>query len=110
VYQGKVSPEVVELYVRRLSEPGALTAAFNWYRALEPGIRLVPLAGRIEVPTLYIWSTEDMACGSVAAHATEAWVDAPYRFEVLEGRSHWVTHECAAETNRLLLEHLGQRS
>lgn len=101
VYEGKVPPDRVELYVQRLSEPEALTAAFNWYRALEPGIKLVPLAGRITVPTLYVWSTNDMA--------TASWVDAPYRFEVLEGLTHWVPEEAASETNRLLLQHLGQR-
>ena len=42
-------------------EPGALTAALNWYRAIEP--RSLADVGPITVPTLYVWSTEDIALG-----------------------------------------------
>ena len=34
------------------------------------------------------------------------WVDGPYRFEVLEGVSHWIPEEAADRLNALLVEHL----
>lgn len=102
VYEGKVPAAIVDENVRRLGEPGALTAALNWYRALGHG----PQPGPIEVPTLYVWSTADLALGATAAHATGRHVTGPYRFEILEGRSHWLPEEAAADIAPLLLDHL----
>ncbi|HEX6310477.1 MAG TPA: alpha/beta hydrolase, partial [Acidimicrobiia bacterium] len=92
-------------YVRVLTEPGAMTAALNWYRALDRGV--VERMGPITTPTLFAWSTEDPALGRVAAEETAALVDGPYRFEVLEGVGHFVPEEAPGELNRLLVEHLG---
>ena len=102
IYGGRIPPSRVEEYVQRLSEPGALTAALNWYRSGRPATR----AGRISVPTMYVWSTEDVALGSVAALATADWVSGPYRFEMLEDVSHWVPEEAPEHLTALLLEHL----
>jgi len=33
-------------------------------------------------------------------------VEGPYRFEVLEGVSHWVAETASDDLNRVLLEHL----
>lgn len=108
VYEGKVPADRVELFVARLSQPGALTAAFNWYRALDPGILLIPLAGRVTTPTLYVYSTADMAIGPDAAKASGEWVDAPYRFEILDGTTHWIPEEAADQATSMLLEHIRQ--
>lgn len=89
--------------VERMSEPGAMTAALNWYRAMGVGLAAV---GQITVPTLYVWSTGDVAIGREGAEGTRAYVDARYRFEVLEGVSHWIPEEVPEVLNRLLLEHL----
>ncbi len=89
--------------VERMSAPGALTAALNWYRAMNARLALV---GPIEVPTLFVWSTADVALGREGAEATAAHVRGPYRFEVLEGVSHWIPEEAPDVLNRLLLEHL----
>ncbi|GAA3462578.1 alpha/beta fold hydrolase [Saccharothrix longispora] len=102
MFEWRVPPSRVDEYVRRLSEPGALTAALNWYRAGRPGGR----AGKVTVPTLYAWSTEDVAFGSTAALATGDWVTGPYRFEMLEDVSHWVPEQVPELLTSLLLEHL----
>lgn len=102
MFEWKVPPSRVAEYVRRLSEPGALTAALNWYRAGRPGGK----AGKVSTPTLYVWSTEDVAFGSTAALATGDWVTGPYRFEMLEDVSHWVPEEVPEVLTSLLLEHL----
>jgi pimeloyl-ACP methyl ester carboxylesterase len=91
-------------YIRVLREPGAMTGALNYYRAT-PFQDLVD-PGPIACPTLYVWSTEDMALGREAAEATGGHVVGPYRFEVLDGVSHWVPEEGAVEFSRLLREHL----
>jgi pimeloyl-ACP methyl ester carboxylesterase len=98
------SPEDAEEYVRLLSQPGALTAALNWYRAMQPG--LVGEIGPITTPTLFVWSTNDVALGREGAEATGEYVEGPYRFEVLEDVSHWIPEQAAGDLNRLLLEHL----
>jgi pimeloyl-ACP methyl ester carboxylesterase len=101
-YAGKVPQDSAEYYVRHLSRPGALTAALNWYRAGRPDGAI----GAVDVPTLYVWSTEDSAFGPVAAQETGRWVDGPYRFETLQGVSHWIPEEAPETLSRLLLEHL----
>ena len=94
-----------ERYVHTLTQPGAMTAALNWYRASD-GADLLGL-GPITMPTMYIWSTNDPALGREAAEATADHVEGPYRFEVLEGVSHWIAEEAPSTTNALLLDHLG---
>ncbi|MEU2914969.1 alpha/beta hydrolase [Streptomyces massasporeus] len=101
-YAGKVPQDSAEGYVRHLSQPGALTAALNWYRAGRPDSAI----GVIDVPTLYVWSTEDSAFGPAAANETGRWVNGPYRFETLQGVSHWVPEEAPETLSRLLLDHL----
>jgi pimeloyl-ACP methyl ester carboxylesterase len=96
--------EDVEEYVTRLLEPGAMTAALNWYRAVD--ISSIEGLGRIVTPTMFVWSTADIALGREGAEATAKHVDGPYRFEVLEGVSHWIPEVAADELNRLLLDHL----
>ncbi|MGW2730237.1 alpha/beta fold hydrolase [Streptomyces sp. NPDC001494] len=102
LYAGKVPRDSTEAYVRHLSRPGALTAALNWYRAGRPDGAI----GVIDVPTLYVWSTEDSAFGPAAARETGQWVKGPYRFETLQGVSHWVPEEAPETLSGLLLEHL----
>jgi pimeloyl-ACP methyl ester carboxylesterase len=101
-YAEKVPQDSADAYVRHLSRPGALTAALNWYRAGRPDGAI----GVIDVPTLYVWSTGDSAFGPAAAQETERWVAGPYRFEPLQGVSHWIPEEAPETLSRLLLEHL----
>lgn len=83
--------------VQAWSQPGALTAMLNWYRALHieralapPGVAAVPelggASGRIEAPTLLLWGDDD---GSFAPSC-------------LQGLAHWVPH--------LQLEHVASGS
>ena len=95
--------EYAERYVARLRQPGAATAALNWYRAASIGSASV---GRITVPTMYVWSTGDVALGRPAAERTADHVDGPYRFEVLDGVDHWIPETVPEELNRLLLDQL----
>jgi pimeloyl-ACP methyl ester carboxylesterase len=99
----------IDTYYAKLRQPGALTAALNWYRAL-------PLTMRerqrtpISVPTLYVWSTDDVALGRKAAELTARYVAGPYRFEVLDGVSHWIPEEAPDTVVRLLLDHISRNA
>jgi pimeloyl-ACP methyl ester carboxylesterase len=86
--RGGLPDAAVERYVRRMREPGALTAALGWYRAMPWSAR--QRVGKIRVPTLHIWSTGDAFLGRAGTEDTARFVDAPYRLEVLQGVSHWI--------------------
>jgi pimeloyl-ACP methyl ester carboxylesterase len=81
----------VARYVAPLLEPGALTGALNWYRAMD--LRDAAAFPRTAVPTTYIWGEEDIAVGRAAAEACSVGVTGEYRFVPLPGVSHWVPDE-----------------
>jgi pimeloyl-ACP methyl ester carboxylesterase len=93
-----------EEYVQAMAEPGALTAALNWYRAMDGDLLddLLPVA----VPTLYVWSTRDAALGRTAAELTADWVIGLYNFEVLEGVNHWIPETAPVELSERIMAHL----
>jgi pimeloyl-ACP methyl ester carboxylesterase len=99
----EAGPEIAEQHVRVLTDPGAMTAALNYYRAWGTALDSV---GPISVPTLFLWSTDDVALGRVAAEATAEWITGPYRFEVLEGISHWIPEVVPETVSRMVLERL----
>jgi pimeloyl-ACP methyl ester carboxylesterase len=96
-------PGDVDERVGAMSRPGALTAALNWYRAIDLSLVRV---GTVSLPTLYVWSTGDVALAREGAEATAGHVDGRYRFEVLEGVSHWIPEEVPEALTRLVLEHV----
>ncbi len=105
---GGLSDEDVQVYVDLLSEPGALQAALNWYGAMSLGAAAggAPTGVTpIGMPTMFVWSTEDAALGREGAELTQKYVEGPYRFEVIEGVSHWIPEEAADQLNQLLREH-----
>ncbi|GAB4081951.1 alpha/beta fold hydrolase [Modestobacter muralis] len=101
--QGGLPPELADRYVERLRQPGALTAALNWYRAL-------PLSGTpvgtVRVPTLHLWGDGDAFLGRAATEATAQFVDAPYALEVLEGTDHWIPELAADRAAELVTAHV----
>ena len=62
--------------------------------------------GKVVVPTLYIWSTQDHALGKAAAIATGEYVTGPYCFERLEGVTHWLLEEAPDQVSALVLKHV----
>jgi pimeloyl-ACP methyl ester carboxylesterase len=101
---GGLSREAADRYVTRMREPGALTAALGWYRAL-------PLSGRdrvgkVRVPTLHLWSTGDAFLGRAATEDTARFVDAPYRLEVLDDVTHWIPELAADRVAELVTAHV----
>jgi pimeloyl-ACP methyl ester carboxylesterase len=97
----EIDPEIAEVHVRVHSSPGAMTATLNWYRAWDSSLDDTP---PITVPTLYVWSDDDVALGRTGAEATGGFVEAPYRFEVFEGLSHWIPEVAPERLAGLLVE------
>ncbi len=97
-------PDAAAEYRRVFTADGgaALTGGLNWYRANNFRAAI----GAITVPTLYVWSTADVALGREAAEGTAAEVAGPYRFEVLDDVSHWIPEVAPDALDALLLEHL----
>lgn len=96
--------EAIDEYVAALSEPGALVAAFDWYRSMSGKASAATPASSI--PTLYVWSDQDPTIGREAAEATGRIVTGPYRFVALEGVGHWIPELGAQYFTPLLLEFL----
>ncbi|WNV76796.1 alpha/beta fold hydrolase [Geodermatophilus sp. DSM 44513] len=96
--------EHADRYVARLREPGALSAALAWYRAL-PWDAGDPV-GRVRVPTLHVWSTRDVALHRAGIEASGSFVRAPYTLEVLEGLPHWIPERAPERTADLVAGHV----
>jgi pimeloyl-ACP methyl ester carboxylesterase len=101
---GGLTEEESAPHLAALSTPEALGAALNWYRAA--GGHLIQGLDPITVPTLHVWSTEDVALGREGAEATGAQVAGPYRLEVCEGIDHWIPDHAPDHLNEVLLRQL----
>jgi pimeloyl-ACP methyl ester carboxylesterase len=99
----------VEQHIEDLARPGALTASLGWYRANAaphaPGrARQLP---PVLAPTLGIWSTNDHYLDGDRMVASGGLVQGPWRYEQIEGASHWIQLDAPDQVNRLLLDWLG---
>ena len=100
--------EQVEEYLGVFSQPGALTAALNWYRAnsvLLEKRREGPRFGSVQHPTLLIWGNQDMAIGRVAVERTAQYMKGPYRLVELNA-GHWLVQEEPERVHGEILRHL----
>lgn len=98
-----LAQDKVARYLAQFDDPGAATAALNWYRAVPYGSRSRP--GPLRVPTLYVYATDDFALGRKAADLTGRYVQGPYRYEVLDGVSHWIPEEMPDQVAELVVGH-----
>ncbi len=100
----------LERYVADLSRPGALTAGLNWYRAnLAPRRELEPArpAPAVAAPALGLWSSGDNYLTEDGMLRSADHVSGPWRYERIEGASHWMQLDAPEKVNELLLEFLG---
>jgi pimeloyl-ACP methyl ester carboxylesterase len=97
-----------------LSEPGALTAGLNWYRANVPLDRLIadgpaPQLPSVSAPTMGIFGTADLYLTEDAMVRSASRVTGPWRYERLEGAGHFIPLEEPDRLNALLLDFLPLR-
>ncbi len=88
-------------YTLRMREPGALTAALNWYRALPLHL---PMAGRARVPTLLVRGAEEPFVTRQAAVLTQRFTTDDHRYVELAGAGHWLPETRAREVAGLVLQ------
>jgi pimeloyl-ACP methyl ester carboxylesterase len=99
----------IDRYLADLARPGALTAALNWYRAnLSPARELEqgPPLPAVAAPTLGLWSSGDNFLTERRMIRSADHVSGPWRYERIEGASHWLQLDKPDEVNALLVEFL----
>jgi epoxide hydrolase 4 len=99
----------IAVYKAALREPGALTAAVNYYRANVGALisRRLKSDGyarqeRIRVPALFVYGERDFAIIPETVRGVADYVDAPFREVRLARANHWVHQEYPAEVNAAL--------
>jgi pimeloyl-ACP methyl ester carboxylesterase len=102
VRPGAFTPDEIQAYVDALKQPGALTAAINWYRA---AVRRARRTGRrfrpIEAPVLVLWGDRDRYLS--AAYAAPPPDLVPHARVVHYDASHWLPCDAPDAVNEELL-------
>jgi pimeloyl-ACP methyl ester carboxylesterase len=113
IRKGSFTDEDIERYKEALRQPGALTAAINYYRANV--FRLMSRRqrsaenksdGKIQVPTLFIFGEQDFAILPETVQGIAKYVGAPYREVRIADSGHWVQNEAVDEVNSVLIDFL----
>lgn len=101
VSNGARPPDAASLirYREAWTQPGALTAMINWYRALFRQDLPIPSAGAIDIPTLLIWGDRD-PFGTRALATRSAALGRDVTVEHWPDGTHWTLHD---EPERLAL-------
>jgi pimeloyl-ACP methyl ester carboxylesterase len=95
--------EDIEKYREAWSQPGAMTAMLNWYRAAFWHRPQLTNDMRVRVPTLMLWGVNDIALSRrMARPSLDYCEDGNLIF--FPDATHWVQHEEAEEVNRHLLQ------
>ena len=107
-----LSGEDIDRYIEAWSQPGALTAMINYYRA---ALRQAPRRARsrmrlVEAPTRVIWGERDRYLGVELAEPDPGYVPNVERVVRLPEASHWVQHEEPERVSELLVEFFGGES
>ncbi|MBV7266874.1 alpha/beta fold hydrolase [Erythrobacter ani] len=99
-------PEEVRPYREAAAQPGALTAMFNYYRALirRPDARDTG-AGKVDVPTLVLWGEQDVAIDIHVLDGMNKYVS-DLTVRRYPHASHWVQQDIPDEINQALSEWL----
>jgi pimeloyl-ACP methyl ester carboxylesterase len=85
------------------SEPGALTAALNWYRS--PDGFGVAVAPKVRLPVLFIWGNRDPAVGRYAVESQRNFIEGQFDYHELNA-GHWVMEEATDEVDSTILQFL----
>jgi len=102
------SDEDLDHYVKAWSQPGALTAMLNWYRAMFR--QVVRSLGkrdqqrpprRVQVPTLMLWGVKDIALiRQMAQQSIDLCEEG--RLIYFENATHWVQHDEADGVSQIM--------
>jgi epoxide hydrolase 4 len=98
---GTFTPTDLERYRQAWSQPQALQAMLNWYRALLRTPSPLPTHQPITIPTLLIWGANDVFLGREMAQRSIEQCQKG-QLVMFEEATHWVHHEQPARVNALL--------
>lgn len=96
-------------WIETLSEPGALEAALNIYRAnMPPDTWAAPAPALPAAPcdVMGVWSTGDFALLEPQMTESSEYVAGDWRYERIEGASHWIPLDAPDRLNELLVDFL----
>jgi pimeloyl-ACP methyl ester carboxylesterase len=98
-------PQELPNWRAALVRPGRLTAAMSYYRA---NIAMVlPFdRGKVTVPVMGIWSSEDVALVERQMVNSAQFCKAGWRYRRIDGVGHWLPLEAPERLNPLLLDYL----
>ena len=108
--EGSYAPSDIDRYVEAWSQPGALTAMLNYYRAAGRARATrgqVSKPAPVSAPALVIWGERDRHLGAELARPHAADVPHLERVERIPTASHWVAHDEPELVTRLLIEFFG---
>jgi len=93
-----------QIYREAWSQPGAITAMINWYRATFSGSSSSVKSVTIQPPTLIIWGKKDPHLSyQMAPLSLDYCQDGELVY--FEDATHWVQHDKAEEVSQLLIDH-----
>jgi epoxide hydrolase 4 len=99
---GTFSPEDLAQYRNAWSQPGALTAMINWYRALFR-TRIKFKDKTVRVPTRILWGErDDFLLTEMAHESLRSCTDA--ELFTFANATHWLQHEEPARVSELLID------
>ncbi len=90
-------------YKKAWSQPDAMTAMVNWYRAAARHGLQMPKDLRVHVPTLMLWGMKDVALTHRMARPSMEYCD-DGRLVLFQDATHWVQLDAAEQVNELLIE------
>jgi epoxide hydrolase 4 len=94
--------EDIKKYKEAWSQPGAISAMLNWYRAAFRYRSQITNDMQVHVPTLMLWGVKDFALTYRMARPSLDYCEKG-NLIFFPDASHWVQHEEADEVNRHLL-------
>ena len=92
-------------YKKAWSQPGAMNAMINWYRAAAKYLPKLLKDGHVKVLTLMLWGMQDVALSHRMARLSMDYCE-DGKLVFFEDATHWVQHDEAESVNQLLIEFL----
>ena len=93
----------IDKYVEAYSQPGALTATINYYRATFRQLGGLHITGKLQMPVLMLWGENDIALGKELTYNTKEYCD---NLEIIYDPTsgHFIQHDNPEWVNERLLE------
>ena len=105
IYAG-MPAELIDEYAALFAEPGAMTAALNWYRATGANIRRMgAVAGAIQQPVLFVYGSAEMWAQPEIVERQNEMLLGPREIVELDA-GHWLMQEQRDATVEATLQHL----